>query len=353
MRSARFTFTSLIAAALLAPAAAARATEPISLTVGGKLREYFFIADQDNAPRERLNSTGEFTDAEIYFDGKTVLDNGIEVRAVIELEAETRVDRNADEVYIDFISGLGKIRIGEKEGVNATMIDDPAPQAFLTTDEEIIGDAIRPRTGVTVRDAFTFKRYVNDVLGIGYETPAIIGGFKLGVTYHPNITDQEGVFSAANTAHDAFDVSGRYEKRFRGGAVHLAGGYFHSTSRVGGSDGVDAWNASLGVNYGGWDMAGSYAVSNPADGRDERAWTVGLLYGIGPYRISAHHMAATREPVPNAARKERIDRTTLQGAYKLGPGINIGVTGFYTEQRDATGLDWDGLGMLTGAKLAF
>ena len=90
----------------------ARAAEPITLGVGGKLRQFFFIADQDNGRGQKLNSTGMFTDAEVYFDGKTILDNGIEVRAVIELEAETRNDRNADELYIDFISGLGKLRIG-------------------------------------------------------------------------------------------------------------------------------------------------------------------------------------------------------------------------------------------------
>lgn len=351
MRYTFLTTTALVAAALAQ--APAHAEEPISLSVGGKLRQFFFIADQDETPAEALNATGQFTDAEVYFDGKTILDNGVEVRAVIEMEAESRNDRNADEVFVEFNSGLGKLRIGEKEGVNASMIEDPAPQAFLTTDEEMIGDAIRARTGVTVRDAFTFKRYANDVLGISYETPAIIPGVKFGVTYHPNVTDQEGVFDGAAVAHDAIDVSGRYEKRFRGGALRVAGGYFHSASRAGGTDGNEAWNATVGVNYAGWDVAGSYAVSNPANSRDERAWTVGVMYGIGPYKISAHHMRGLREPVPNAALKEKIDRTTLQGAYRLGPGINLGVTGFYTDQRDAAGVDWDGVGMLTGAKLAF
>ena len=331
----------------------ARSAEPITLGVGGKLRQFFFIADQDNGRGQKLNSTGMFTDAEVYFDGKTILDNGIEVRAVIELEAETRNDRNADELYIDFISGLGKLRIGEKEGINATIIDDPAPQAFLTTDEEIIGDVLRPRTGVTSKDAFTFKRYANDVMGVSYETPAILPGVKFGISYHPTTSDTEGVFDNTQREHNAVDVSGRYEGRFPGGKFRFAAGYFHSESRTGGADGNEAWNANIGVSYGGWDVGGTYMISNPADSRDERSWTVGALYGIGPYKISAHYMSAEREPFANAPRKEKLDRTTLQGAYRIGPGINVGLAGFYGEQRDLSGQTWDGLGMLGGAKLAF
>jgi len=232
-------------------------------------------------------------------------------------------------------------------------VEDPAPQAFLTTEEEVIGDAMRSRTGVTVRDAFTFKRFANDVLGVSYETPALIPGVKFGVSYHPTITDSEGPIDKATTANNAVDVSGRYETSFPGGKFRIATGYFHSNSRTGGSDGNEAWSTTVGVTYGGWDIAGSYAASNPANSRDERSWTVGTMYSIGAYKISAHHFSALREPTPNAVRKEKIDRTTLQGAYRIGPGINIGLVGFYGEQRDAAGVKWDGVGMLGGAKLAF
>ncbi|MBL8628549.1 MAG: porin [Rhodospirillaceae bacterium] len=352
MRSLFLTTSGLMTAAL-AFAATAQAEEPIKLGVGGKLRQYFFITDQNNQPGQHLNESGMLTDAEIYFDGKTVLDNGLTVRAVIEIEAEARNDRNADELYIDFISGFGKLRVGEKEGINATIVEDPAPQAFLTTEEEVLGDAMRARTGVTVKDAFTFKRYVGDVLGITYETPAVIPGVAFGFTYHPSTSDAEGTLDNATSSHDAIDVSGRYEYKFTGGKFRVATGYFHSSSRFGGTDGNEAWSTTVEVAYAGWDFAGSYIASNPANSRDERAWTAGAMYSIGPYKISAHQFHGTREPTPNAVRKEVVDRTTVQGSYKLGPGIVIGLTGFYVDQSDAAGVSYDGVGMLGGAKLAF
>lgn len=342
---------SLIAAFLAGiQASTVLAAEPITLKLGGKLRHYFFVADQDNAPTDRIGRNGMFTDAELYFDGKTVLDNGVEVRGVIELEAETRNDRNADEVYIDFVSGLGKVRVGEKEGVNAAMIGEPTPEALLTTDEEIIGDVIRRRTGITTKDPFTFKRYANDVLGVSYETPAIIPGVKFGFTYHPQTSDLEGPFDKRLQEHDAIDVSGRYEGRFRGGTYRLAAGYFHSSSRIGGNDGNEAYTFHAGFTYGGWDFGGAYVKSEPASGIDEISWTVGVLYGIGPYKISAKHFSARRDTLPF---EEKVESTNVQGAYRIGPGVTLGLTGFRTEQTDARGAKFDGLGALGGAKLAF
>ncbi|MCB2109082.1 MAG: porin [Rhodobacteraceae bacterium] len=343
----------LMIAAISVAAGPASAADPITLKLGGKLRHFFFVADQDNAPGENLSSTGMLTNAEVYFDGRTILDNGVEVRATIELEAESRNDRNADEVYIDFITGLGKFRIGEKEGVSAAMIADPVPEAFLTTEEEIVQQVVKPRTGLTTRDAFTFKRYADDVLGVSYETPALIQGFKFGVTYQPSTGDNEGVFDKADRAHDAWQAAARYEGRFRGGSYRLAGGYFHSSSSIGRNDGNEGWVVHAGVTYGGWDVAGSYAVANPATGLDEKIWVIGALYGIGPYKISASHSYGKRDLVPGAVARETVSRSNIQGAMRIGPGITLGVTGFYTDQRDSNGVDWDGLGAIGGAKLSF
>jgi outer membrane protein OmpU len=350
-----YSYTTALISALALACAPASAAEPIKLGVGGKLRHYFFIADQDNAPTEQLNTTGMFTDAEVYFDGKTILDNGIEIRGTIELETESRNDRNADEVYIDIISGLGKIRIGEKEGINAAMIGEPTPEAFLTTDEEIVGDVIRSRTAITSKDAFTFKRYSNDVLGITYETPAIIQGVKFGVSFHPSTADNEGVFDNRLVEHNAIDVSGRYESRFKGGSYRLAGGYFRAqpASALGARKNNEGYNLHAGATYGGWDIGGTYAKLNSGIALDQESWAVGVLYGIAGYKVSANYFTATRDLALAAAAKEKINRTNLQGSYRLGPGITVGLTGFYAEQRDVRGAETDGVGMLGGAKLAF
>ena len=108
-----------------------------------------------------------------------------------------------------------------------------------------------------------------------------------------------------------------------------------------------------GITYGNWELSGGYIDVSPSTGLDEQSWTVGALYAIGPFRISANYMRGERETVRNGTRRERMDRETIQGSYKLAPNVTLGVAGFRAEQTDASGLTWDGTGFLSGIKLGF
>jgi len=342
-----------VLASMTATAAPVSAADQMTLKLGGKLRHFFFVSQKDDAPGENLNTTGMFTNAEVYFDGRTVLDNGIQIRATIELEAESRADSNADEAYVSVISGFGTFRIGEKEGVNHTILREAIPQALLTNEEEVIGLALPRRTGITSRDAFTFKRYVDDALGVGYESPAI-AGFRVGASYHPSTGTREGLIDRTQETSNAYDLSASYEGNFSGGTYQIAGGYFNSQSRTGFADGEEAWNLKVGLTYGGWQAAGTYIESTPASGLDEKSWIIGALYGIGPYSISADYMNARREASLLAAMpREKLDRVTLQTAYRIGPGIHVGIAGFYAEQETATAVSYAAGGLLGGVKLGF
>jgi len=337
----------------------AHAADAITLTLGGRIKEFFFVASQTQAPAESLNSTGMFNDTRIAVEGRTVLDNGITVRAFVRFNAVARETSDVDEAYVDVISSFGRLRIGEKAGVNATTIGDPVPQAFLSVDEEVLTDALKPRTAIALRDGFTFKRFTGNALGVSYQSPELLG-FKVGLAYHPTPSPAIGTVDGALTAHDAVDVTAGYDGDFAGGTYRIAGGYFRLASRTGGSDGGQAWNMSVGATYGGLEVAAAYINSQPTSGRDEDAWTVGALYGIGPFLISADYRAAKRRPVPRALAllpagifNEHVERATLQTAYKIGPGIVVGLAGFYAEQSDALGTQWDGGGVLSGIRIDF
>src|SRR4051812_27643395 len=128
----RKTAAAALCAAGVAVATPASAADAITLTLGGRIKEFFFAASQTQAPAENLNSTGMFNDTRISVEGKTVLDNGVSVRAFVRFNAVARQTSDVDEAYVDVISGLGRLRMGEKAGLNTTTIGDPVPQAFLT-----------------------------------------------------------------------------------------------------------------------------------------------------------------------------------------------------------------------------
>jgi predicted porin len=339
---------TIAVAGLWAPQA--YAADAITVALGGRIKQFFFVTDQDQAGPENLNPTGMFNDTRIAAEGRTVLDNGISVRAYARFTAAARVQSNLDEAYVDINSTFGRLRMGEKSGANTSIIGDPIPQAFLTVDEEIFGDALVARTGITVRDAFTFKRFTGNALGVSYQSPELLG-IKLGVAYHPTATSNVGPIDNRLLPHNAFDVTAGYEGDFAGGTYRLSGGYFSISSRTGGNDGAEAWNVSAGLTYGGWELAGAYINVTPTNGLKEDAWTVGALYGIGPWRLSADYRSAKRRVLPGV--REHADRTTVQTAYKLGPGISVGLAGFYGDQKDVAGVDWDGGGVLGGVKIDF
>ncbi|MCB2109083.1 MAG: porin [Rhodobacteraceae bacterium] len=349
--------SAALAAVCVAGAAPALAQDqPIKLGLGGKLRHFFFVSDQDQLPTERLNTAGMSTDAEVYFKGETTLENGLKISAAIELEAESRNDRNADEVYMDFRGGFGRLRIGEKESFNASFIGSPYPEAFLTTDERPIGEmAISRRNGITVNDTFTFKRFVNDVLGVQYQTPEM-GGFQAAVAYHPSTADNEGTLDRATRSNNAFDISGKWQGEFgRGVKVSVAGGYVTVANRktATGNDGLDAFNIGVSATVGDFVVGGTYMDVNPNNDLDEEDYGFGVMLKGNPWSVSADYTYALRDATPNAVIREKTQQIKLQGGYKLGPGINVGLAGFYTEQRTSVGVKFDGIGAVTGAMLAF
>jgi predicted porin len=356
MRPAR----AFVAGALMLAPCAAQAADAITLTLGGRIKEFFFVADQDQAPGEDLGTAGLFNDVRVSVDGKSVLDNGISVRGYVRFFAVGRAATDVDEAYVDVTTTFGRLRLGEKSGVNTAIIGDPVPEAFLTVDDEIIGDGLKARTAIQLHDAFTFKRFTGNALGVSYETPELFG-FKVGLAYHPTVSPDDpypafpaaagGTIDGGLVPHDAFDATAGYDGEFEGGTYRLAGGYFHLASRTGGNDGVAAWNVSVGATYGGWEAAGAYMHVTPENGLTENDWVVGALYGIGPFQISADYRVASRRAA--AAARARVDRVMLQTAYKLGPGISVGLGGFYATQRDAAGADWDSGGVLSGVKIGF
>lgn len=346
---------------VFAVAPAAHAADAISITLGGRIQEFFVAGGQKQAAGEDLNAVGMFNDVRVTLEGKTVLDNGITVRAYARINAVARETKNIDEAYVDVVTTFGRLRMGEKAGVNYSIIGDPVPQAFLTDDNEIIGDALLPRNGVTVRDAFTFRRFTGNALGVSVQTTEVFG-VKVGLAFHPTpapdashpaIPPEVGLLDDRLRRHNAIDASASYEGDFSGGTYRIGGGYFHMDPPTVVNDSVEAWNLAVGATYGGWEFAGAYMDSRGGFGQEERAWTIGGMYGIGPFKLSADYRSAIRRGSRGLTFGEKTDRATLQAAYKVGPGITFGLAGFYADQRAAFGSDWDGGGALTGVKIDF
>jgi hypothetical protein len=124
MRVSLLGSTALASFALIAADAAA--ADGVKLEIGGRYKgaagvvpsEDFSASagvDDDDARNYVFKQ-----DVEVYFQGETVLDNGLTVGARVELEGQTSDDQ-IDAVYAYFSGGFGEVRFGDTDEAYAQL----------------------------------------------------------------------------------------------------------------------------------------------------------------------------------------------------------------------------------------
>ena len=191
MKKALLGTTALLGLSLaVAPTFAA---EPIKLVVGGYFKEAYQVVIDDDDEGEignERNTDGFFNDAEIHFVGSTVLDNGLEVGARVELEGETDDDQ-IDEAWIWFSGGFGEVRIGSEDEAlaNACIVPPGGTANFSAFSPNQWGantDPVSGRLGdFSSNSICTGVDRQSDAQKIVYISPSF-SGFQLTVSYTPS-----------------------------------------------------------------------------------------------------------------------------------------------------------------------
>jgi len=279
----RFLLTgiSLFAAGLAA--SPALAAESIKLTVGGHFKEaYLFVSDDDGKNADGVPDLGKdraadgfFNDAEIDFTGTTMLDNGLEVGAHIELEGETDGDQ-IDESYVWFAGGFGEIRIGsDDEALHKACVVPPggssnfsafSPNQWGSNDGLLISEF----GGRSDNSICTGVDEKSDAQKIIYTSPAF-GGFQLTASYTPN-----------GGTENHTDGGGPHV----GMPAHVVGGSRHNTSvalNYGYDGGTWGMEASLGGSWEGHVEQGQPAVD--LSFKEQDFYQAGVNFYFGNFAI--------------------------------------------------------------------
>ena len=140
-----------------------------------------FDDDGEGEPGNERNTDGFFQDAEIHFTGSTVLDNGLEVGARVELTGETDEDQ-MDKSWVYFSGGFGEVRIGSfDDALAALCVFAPGGTANFS--------AFSPNqwgaNTLTTNSICTGVDDEGNAQKILYLSP-IFGGFQLGLSYMPS-----------------------------------------------------------------------------------------------------------------------------------------------------------------------
>jgi len=333
----------------------------------------------------------------INFKGETTLDNGITVGVLVGINpgstnantTETRLNR----AYVNFSGKYGDVRFGAGsplDAVSQTCVYDPgnvtanfgvnsANQEFSNAGLGRTAGGAGTTVGVaTIETAdATCATFTQKGTSIAYFSPAF-GGFTFAVSYTPqgrtnNTSGSQGFGSGTDLknqrAENILSVGADYNHDFGGGWTLLVGGggqwgFTVHTGAGGSVDGTKPQMYTLGfqvgipggftagasgayyVNYAnnGTNFAATNACSDTATDAatcSASGW-VGAIGGsytidavsVGLEGIYGQYQTHHNQP---SAGHDKIWGVSLNGAYALGPGINLEGQVAYTKYSPNTG----------------
>jgi predicted porin len=345
---------------------AAEAADGIKLEVGGYFRSAYQVVFDDDSEGEagnERNTDGFFQDAEVHFTGSTVLDNGLEVGARIELEGETEDDQ-IDEAWVYFSGGFGEFRIGSLDDALGNLcVFAPGGTANFS--------AYSPNQwGANTLTSNSICFGVDDVgdsQKIVYFSP-VFAGFQLGVSYVPSSdkeTHVDGVgphlgmpTNVDDTSRHNVSVYGLYNYEAEDWYIQLgAGGSWEGNVEKanGGPNreesefyqtgilvGIGAFSFGASFNYFNDDDLFTATLENGDVVADRWVLGVGATYAMDAWIFGIGY-SINEADIENQGGEDSefsLQRAVLTANYTIGPGIDLDAEIGYTWQ-DVSGPDFD------------
>lgn len=361
--------TAIVAAGMIASAPSAYAADPIKVSVGGYMEQWFGYTSQDDNGTNDYSGFDNKSDSEIWFQGSTKLDNGIEVGINVQLEANSNSGDQIDESYLILKGNFGEINLGSENSALYKMNVGPSDYG-ITINSGDQGDWVtKPSTisGSFFRSPFGSTNVepnrTNDSEKLTYYTPRI-EGFQLGVSYIPDNGQDSNAQpdrDASSAVTDGFAVAANFIRDFSGVKVGVSGGYGAFTNTTGTANEPNAWAAGLTLGFGGFEVGAAYADSeNTTAGDEESGFNIGAGYSSGPWGVSLGYFHGERDGVTTAGvltGNGEHDTIALSGKYALGPGVTargtLGYTEYSTDNTGVTANSTEGTYFVVGLSLSF
>lgn len=343
-------------------ATAVQASDPIRLELGGYM-EYWAAAAQQDGDFKKANRVNNFDiqgEGEVWFLGKTTLDNGLNVAVRVELENGS--DNNGadiiDEVYMTLSGRYGQLTLGSTDNIAYKMRATAPNAAYTEVDDTAIPAYLLRPDGVV--DNITDLGFDGDANKISYMTPKVYG-FQFGVSYIPSnniegddTTPTGGINSESVVKAASFDQAWAFGLSWDGkvGPVGIlaTAGYTVADLNPGTATNVgvkhDSRDYAFGLNltYEGWTLGGAWrgirqpdsitAFNGGTGSPQGYAWDAGLMYAEGPYAVSVNYRKSSAEGDTATAGKDTIDMYAVGGKYTLGPGVDLFAQVAYAKYKD-------------------
>ena len=356
--------TALCAVGLMVGTAVA--AEKIKLGLGGYWRAQMqFGSQDDNSTTDRgFRDHGFGSEGEVYFKGKTTLDNGITFGVMVQLEAETSADQ-MDNNYIYSSGSFGRVEYGETWGPSLLMSYGGVGEKNHTGDFASFNPSVA-LNGLGLR-SYGGSSGVNGLPTekMAYYSPRM-SGFQAGISYapEPRVAGSNGARDSevgGQQGSEMVDMAVNYTGNLGGAKVGAFASYFDSETEaaaVGAVAAADVSGHGLGaqVSMNGFKIGARYVNIEDIGGagNDRTTWRIGADYGMGPWSVGATYMVAQQDFT--GASDDETTYWSVGANYAVGPGISLygGVVNYdYDDSTNALASEGDNMYGILGSKISF
>ena len=368
MRTHLMAGTALVAATMLAAGGAAAQDKKMmkpsisvngyyEATVGGILDESQETNGVDMAPDTSALDTK--TDAEVHFNGRGTLDNGLKIHARWELEAQSNGGDWVDEYFLSVSGTFGRIILGGTSGAPVKMLHgmtaDWATQVGELLTFDVNAWVPSAAGGANFHTLQHGRLDTGDADKVTYISPKL-GGFQVGGTYSPNRenNDSNDRVDAEGKHHDGWEAAASYSGKF--GDVGFAVGagmtaYQGSNNADDASTDLSDWAVTGRLDFGGGFRV---AVTHKATTNENKA-TRGAVTMVGTRFVQGANRFSLTASMGEMKNTD-AEHTSVMGSYAraLGPGVTWHANLIHLESKNADSTQENrGLVGVTGLKVVF
>ena len=327
---------------------------PVELRLGGYMTWYGTYGNQRKTTTTSTGrNVGEYNnfdlmgDAEIYFSGKTTLENDVEIGAMIQLEAGTDSDTNnhvIDETYMTVDSKIGRFFIGNTKNVSKKMSIAAPSASSLGVQETDFRNIVIVPAGFAYNKA-TYALLDNISTKLSYISPTF-SGLTFGVSIMPGnkrkgkdsnnlLIPDDGIKLFRHGA----DMAALYEHDFDGCNVSASATYttykpnLKANANPAEEKNIREYGGGLKIGIGNWTIGGSYHYTNMSMETAEflnprvnmakgAAWDAGVKFTTGPVETGVDVFQSRAESLTVNGKKDIYTQYQLSGKYKIVKGIS-------------------------------
>jgi len=359
--------SALVAAPLSAAllASPALADEKLKIGLGGFMEEWVgYGGNEQSFLDANVMPISDFdiqSDAEIHFFGKKVLDNGLEVVVLVELEGNSAgaAPMEIDIAYLELTyPSLGLLQIGDTEH-SAWQMHNAAPDVGIGNQDGDYPNWVLTPGAFTDGAVTGFNPGAGNATKLAYFSPEI-AGFSLGASY---ASETVGTANARTPFPNAsWSLALGYGGEIGGVEVAADVGYGHMNKGTA-MNSHTAWQAGLNLGFGGLTVGGSVGIFDESlEGNHVGTFMtgyaadVGASYETGPYAVSVTWLHSEMEGSNATPGDDVKDSFMLSGSMSLGEGVSAIASLLYVDYDDETALaanNNSGIGAVAGIAVEF